>query len=194
MTVRVAERGRRRPAVSSLDTLKAVASRFCPPYRMGKVQPRALSITLEDPEGRRPDLRLSHRHERRLFFRANYLIAESSIPGDGPAEDGELRFRFRGPPGRQRSLLRWRGRSAGGEEWAARLREPLMRGVGSVDGIESLEIHWDARRRRWQLRLKTLSGSMVGGFMILMPISVPLEPQEAEGIIRMIDALAQTRS
>jgi hypothetical protein len=69
-----------------------------------------------------------------------------------------------------------------------------MRGLASVEGVESLEIHWNARRRLWQLRLKTLSGSMVGGFMILLPISVPMEPQEAEGIILMIDALARTRS
>lgn len=180
--------------MSSLDTLRGVASKFCPPYRLGKVEPRALSLTLEDPDGRRPDLRLRHRHERRLFFRANYLVAESSVTGEGPSEDGELRFRFRGPPSRRGSRLRWRGDAAGGADWAERLREPLMRGLASVEGVESLEIHWNARRRLWQLRLKTLSGSMVGGFMILLPISVPMEPQEAEGIILMIDALARTRS
>lgn len=187
----MSRRGTRRPAISTLGALEAVAAKFCPPYRVGKVEPRQLSITLEDPESRRPDLRLRHRHERRLFFRANYLVAESSVPGDGPSGDGDLRVRFRGPIGRQRGRLRWRG-DAPGEEWAERLGGPLMRGVDDVGGIETLEIHWNARRRLWQLRLKTLSGSMVGGFMILMPIAVPMEASEARGIIGMIDALAET--
>lgn len=190
MTARVA----RRPAVSTLDTLRAAARTFCPPYRVGTVEPGALAITLEDPEGTRPNLRLRHRHERRLFFRANYLVAESSVPGEGPPSDGDLKFRFRGPIGRQRARLGWRGDVPGGDEWAERLREPLLRGVRDVEGIETLEIHWNARRRLWQLRLKTLSGSTVGGFMVLMPIPVPMEAAEARGIIRMIDALAGTRS
>jgi hypothetical protein len=193
VTGRVA-RPRRRPGVSTLDTLRAAARKFCPPYRVGSVEPAALSITLEDPEGRRPNLRLRHRHERRLFFRANYLVAESSVPGQGPSGDGDLRFRFRGPIGRQRASLRWLGDAAGADEWTERLREPLTRGLSDVEGIESLEIHWNARRRLWQLRLKTLSGSTVGGFMVLMPIPIPLEAAEARGIIGMIDALADTGS
>jgi hypothetical protein len=174
--------------------LKGVAAKFCPPYRVREVETSALSIKLEDPDGRRPDLILRHRHERRLFFQANYLVAESSIPGEGPELDGDLAFRFRGPIARQRARLRWRRPVPDGDRWTERLHDPLLGSVGDVGGIESLQIHWNARRRLWQLRLKTLSGSMVGGFMILMPIPVPIEPQEVRGIIRMIDALAATRS
>lgn len=192
MTVTVPSK--RQPSPSSIDMLKGVATKFCPPYRVREVETSALSIKLEDPDGRRPDLLLRHRHERRLFFRANYLVAESSIPGEGPEEDGDLAFRFRGPIGRQRARLRWRKPVPHGETWTERLRDPLLDGVGDVGGIESLQIHWNARRRLWQLRLKTLSGSMIGGFMVLMPIPVPIEPQEVRGIIRMIDALAATGS
>jgi hypothetical protein len=190
----VSRRGTRRPTVSTLGALEAVAAKFCPPYRVGRVEPRALSITLEDPGGARPDIRLRHVHERRLFFRANYLVVDSSVPGSGPDADGILRFRFRGPIGRQRGRMGWRQDVPGGQAWADRLREPLMRGMSEVEGIESVEIRWTAKKRRWQLRLKTLSGSMVGGFMIMMPIPIPMEPSEARGIITMIDALAQTRS
>jgi hypothetical protein len=189
----VARRARRRPAVSSIGTLKEVATTFCPPYRVREVESTALTIKLEDPEHRRPDLLLRHRHERRLFFRANYLLVESSVPGEGPPDDGDLAFRFRGPFSRQRARLRWRKPVREGDQWTERLREPLLQGIGDVDGIEALDIHWNARRRLWQLRLKTLSGSMVGGFMILMPIAVPIELREARGIIGMVDALAGTR-
>jgi hypothetical protein len=184
----------RPPGASSIDALKGVATRFCPPYRVREVEASALTIRLEDDEGNRPGLTLRHRHERRLFFRANYLVVESSVPGEGPAEDGELAFRFRGPLSRQRASLRWRKPVRGGEEWAGRLEPPLREGIDDVEGIEALHIGWNARRRLWRLSLKTLSGSMVGGFMVMVPIAVPLEPREAEGIIRMIDALAGTRS
>jgi hypothetical protein len=184
---------RSRPTVSSIGTLKGVANAFCPPYRVREVEAGALTIKLEDAEGHRPDLILRHRHERRLFFRANYLVVESSVPGEGPPDDGDLTFRFRGPLSRQRAHLRWRKAVRGGEEWTERLRDPLMQGIEDVEGIEALQIHWNARRRSWHLRLKTLSGSLVGGFMILMPIAVPIEPREAAGIIRVIDALARTR-
>jgi hypothetical protein len=184
----------RRPAVSTIDTLKGVATLFCPPYRIQEVESSALSIRLGDPAGERPDLTLRHRYERRLFFRANYLVVESSVPGEGPPEDGDLAFRFRGPLSRQRARLRWRKPVRGGQEWADRLREPLLDGIGEVEGVEAFQIHWNARRRLWQLRLKTLSGSMIGGFMVLMPIAVPIEPQEVRGIIRMIEALTSTRA
>lgn len=178
--------------MSSIGTLKGVAARFCPPYRVAEVETTGLSVKLEDPDGRRPALMLRHRHERRMFFRANYLLVESAVPGDGPSEDGVLAFRFRGPIGRQRARLRWRKPVAGGEEWARRLRGPLLEGLSEVGGVESMEIHWNARGRVWRLRLTTLSGSVVGGFMVLMPIPVPIDPQEVRGIIVMVDALSGT--
>jgi hypothetical protein len=82
----------------------------------------------------------------------------------------------------------------GGEEWTARLRDPLADALGSIEGIESFGIRWLARSRTWRLELKTLSGSMVGGFLTAMPIVVPLEPKEVAGIVGLVDALATTGS
>lgn len=172
--------------------LRAAAERFCPPYRVAREDRSRLRVTLRDPEGARPELILRHRGERRLFLKANYLSAEADVPGLGPSQDGMLSFRFRGPLRRQRARLRWRRPVEGGEVWARRLEPPLLRAVREVQAIERLEIHWDASRHLWRLRLETLSGSMLGGFMSPMPIAVPFDSAEAVGIIGMVDALAAT--
>ncbi|MGH2659823.1 MAG: hypothetical protein ACRDHS_09205 [Actinomycetota bacterium] len=182
---------RGRPSVSSLGVLRQAAQRFVPTYEIEEEAPWALVIKLRDPQGRHPDLTLRHRHDRRLFFRANYLVVESNIPGDGPPADGELAFRFHGSLRRRKASLRWRG-STRGEEWTSRLEEPLVSGLRRIEAVESLRITWAAETRTWHLRLKTLSGSMVGGFMTAMPIAVPLDRKEAEGIISLVDALAAT--
>jgi hypothetical protein len=153
-----------------------------------------LRVRLRDPRGRRPDLFLRHRHDRRLFFRANYLVVGAHVPGDGPSMDGELRFRFRGPFSRQRASLVWRTPVPDGEAWTGRLREPLLRAIDRIQAVESLRIQWHARSRTWRVELKTMSGSMVGGFMTAMPIAVPLDPDEAGGIVELIDVLQATAS
>jgi hypothetical protein len=188
----VARGRRRRPAVSSIGVLRNAAGKFCPPYEVEHVDAGGLRIKLRDPSGRRPDLRLRHRHERRLFLKANYLVVESSVSGEGPAQDGELTFRFRGPLRRQRAVLRWRRPVEDGDRWARRLQEPLLRGLRDVEAIQSLVIGWTASTGAWQLRLETISGAMLGGMMSPLPIPVPLDPQEAVGIIAMIDALDAT--
>jgi hypothetical protein len=187
--------GRRgRPRITSFEVLRGAALRFRPHYEVADQSPSGLRVRLRDPRGRRPDIVVRHRHDRRLFFRANYLVVEADVPGRGPSSDGELRFRFRGPFSRRRASLRWRSPVPGGEEWTARLRVPLVEALGSIDGVESLRIRWLARSGTWRLELKTLSGSMVGGFMTAMPIAVPLEPVEVAGILGLVDALAATGS
>jgi hypothetical protein len=185
---------RRRPRISSFQVLRSAALRFRPHYEVVDQSEGALRVRLRDPNGRRPDIVVRHRHDRRLFFRANYLVVEAEVPGGGPSSDGELRFRFRGPFSRQRASLRWRTPVPGGEEWTARLQDPLVEAVGSIEAVESLSIRWRARSRTWRLELTTLSGSMVGGFMTAMPIAIPLEPDEVTGILGLVDALAATRS
>lgn len=187
------KRRKGRPAVSSIGVLRQAAGRFSPPYRLDAEADRALTITLKDPSGNRPDLTLRHRQERRLFLKANYLVAESAVAGEGPPEDGELAFRFRGPFSRQRASIRWRRPVTEGEEWLARLEEALLRGVSKVEAVQSFRIRWTAATHVWHLRLETMSGSMVGGFMAALPIAVPLDKEEADGIIDCIDALAATR-
>jgi hypothetical protein len=184
--------GRGRPRVSSFQTLRYAAGRFDPPYTVAEESESALRVLLRDRSGKRPDVILRHRHDRRLFFRANYLVVEAAVPGDGPSGDGELRFRFRGPFSRQRGSLRWRTDVPGGSEWTRRLEGPLLRAIDDIQAVESLRILWHARSRTWRLELKTLSGSMVGGFMTAMPIAVPLEPAEARGIVALVDALRST--
>jgi hypothetical protein len=189
-----ARAGRGRPRVSSFHALRQAARRFDPPYAVAEEAESALRILLRDRGGKRPHIVLRHRHDRRLFFRANYLVVEAAVPGDGPSDDGELRFRFRGPFSRRRASLGWRTDVPEGDAWARRLEQPLRRAIDDIQAVESLRILWHARSRTWRLELKTLSGSMVGGFMTAMPIAVPLEPAEARGIVALVDALRATAS
>jgi hypothetical protein len=183
-----------RPRVSSFRALRHAADRFDPPYAVAEESESTLRVLLRDRDGKRPDIVLRHRHDRRLFFRANYLLVEAAVPGDGPSDDGELRFRFRGPFSRRRASLRWRTDVPGGIGWTRRLEDPLLRAIDDIQAVESLRIRWHARSGTWRLELKTLSGSMVGGFMTAMPIAVPLEPAEARGIVALVDALRATAS
>ena len=181
-----------RPKVSSFGLLQKVASTFRPAYEVDEMSEQGLRIRLRDPQGHRPDLTLRHRHDRRLFFRANYLLVRAEVPGRGPSTNGEMAFRFRGPFSRQRASLRWKSEVKGGEEWVGRLQQPLLDALGDVEAVESFRIGWRARPGTWHLELETISGSMVGGFMTAMPIAVPLEAKEARGIIGLVDALAAT--
>ena len=181
-----------RPKPSSFGLLRQVAERFRPTYQVEDESAGRLRIVLHDPSGGRPDVVLRHSQARRLFFRANYLLIQAEVPGRGPAEDGQLRFRFRGPMSRQRASLRWRNPMPDGERWAERLDGPLHEGLQKVEAVESFDVRWNARRGVWQMELRTLSGSMVGGFMTAMPIPVPFDPEEAEGIVALVDALSAT--
>lgn len=184
----------RRPAVSSFGHLRQVARQFCPPYQLGDEARWALRISLDDPAGRRPSIAVRHRHERKLLLKANYFVAECSVPGNGPPQDGDLVFRFRGSLRRQRPSFRWRSAIADGDDWSRRLETPLMAGVRRIKAIESLRIGWTVRDRTWHLQLRTMSGSMVGGFMSPLPIAVPMDRDEAQAVVALIDALAATAS
>lgn len=184
----------RRPRVSSFELLKDAASRFCPPYEVERSQPADLRIILRDPSGRRSNISVSHRYERRLFFRANYLHIGSTISGSGPPAAGQIAFRFRGPISRQRPSVRWGSPVADGERWLADLEGPLLQAVGSIEAIESLTIRWSPERASWRLELKTLSGSMVSGITAFLPIGVPFDRKEALGVIAIVDALGSARA
>jgi hypothetical protein len=183
---------RGRPRVSTFEAVRAAAQRFCPPYETREEQPWALRVVLLDPEGRRPNLTLRHHNKRRLFLKANYLVVESNVPGEGPPRDGEIGFRFRGPLSRQRASIAWRRPVDGGDAWLAQLEGPLVRSMKPVQAVQSLTIGWSARKRVWHLRLETMSGSVVSGITAMLPIAVPFDREEAEGIIGMVDALAGT--
>jgi hypothetical protein len=179
----------RRPQVSSFAPLREAAERFCPPYEVHEETERALVIRLRDPSGARPDLTLRHRPVRRLFFKANYLRITCTLTGDGPDADGELVFRFRGWFSRQLGSVVWKGRPAGGEEWLRRLERPLLDALRNVEAVESARIMWSAEKRAWRVELETLSGSMMSGITAFLPIAVPFDRREANGVVAMIDAL-----
>ena len=166
--------------------------RFCPPYELLDESRGRLRIKLRDPQGR-PDLSLSHRNERRLFLKANYLHIGCTVPGDGPPADGQISFKFRGWFSRQRAVAAWTHQVPGGDEWLHRLRDPLGKGVVMIQAVQLLRIDWSARRQVWRLDLETLSGSMMSGITAVLPIAVPFDREEAAGVIAVIDALAATR-
>jgi len=149
-----------------------------------------LRIKLRDPSGVRPDLILSHRPVRRLFLKANYTRIECNVPGDGPDSDGELSFRFLGWFSRQRGSVAWKTQpTSGGDEWLRRLREPLLDAARKIEAVQSARIRWSAKKRVWRVELETLSGSMMSGITAMLPIAVPFDRKEAEGILAIVDAL-----
>ena len=188
------ERGQKRswrPArVSSMPSVKEAARRFCPPYVVAGEAPWALRVKLTDPSGRRPYISVGHRHERRLFLKANYLALSSTVPGHGPDQDAELRFRFRGPMSRRWTRLRWAAPVPGGPEWLARVEGPLLQAVRGIEAVQSLRMRWSAEESVWRVRLETLSGSMMSGFMTPLPVAVPFDQREADSFIALVDALA----
>jgi hypothetical protein len=179
----------RRPQVSSFAPLREAARSFCPPYESVDESASRLRIKLRDPSGTRPDISLRHRHVRRLFFRANYTRISCDVPGDGPPTDGELTFRFLGWFSRQRGSVAWKKEPLGGEEWLRLHRARLLEDIRSVEAVQSARILWSAERHVWRIELETLSGSMMSGITAFLPIAVPFDRTEAEGIIAMIDGL-----
>lgn len=177
--------------MSSFAPLHEAARSFCPPYEVVNLAKVHLRIKLRDPSGARPDLTLRHRHVRRLFFRANYTRVTCNVPGDGPRSDGELIFRFLGWFSRQRGSLVWKKEPLGGEEWLSRYRGPLLEAVRSVEAVQSARILWSAEGHVWRIELETLSGSMMSGITAFLPIAVPFDRNEAEGIVAMIDTLME---
>lgn len=184
----------RRPRVSSYGPLRDAALRFCPPYELLDEAKGRLRIKLRDPQGERPDLSLSHRNERRMFLKANYLHIGCTVPGDGPRADGQIAIKFRGWFSNQRADLAWTNEVPDGEAWLRRLRDPLVGAVGTIQAVQLLRIDWSARRGTWRIDLETLSGSMMSGITAVLPIAVPFDAEEATGVIAVIDALAATRS
>lgn len=182
----------RRPRVSTFGAVHDVASRFCPPYEIDKEDPAALRMVLRDPRGVRPNLVLGHHYVRRLFLKTSYLRAASTVPGRGPEQNAELVFRFRGPLSRQRASVDWNEPVPDGELWLERLRHPLLEAVRDVEALQSLRIRWSPKRQVWLLELETMSGSIVSGIGAFLPIAVPLDPSEANAVIKMIDVLQAT--
>jgi hypothetical protein len=56
--------------------------------------------------------------------------------------------------------------------------------------VQSLRLRWALGERAWNVRLETLSGSMMSGFMTPLPVAVPFDQREADSFIALVDILA----
>ena len=186
-----ARRGWRPPPVPSTGVLEEVAERFCPPYERAEPDLKRPGITLFDPTGRRPNIVVRHRYEKRLFLRANYLSLSASVAGAGPDEPAELVVKLRGPLSRQRASVRWKTATTDGDPWLARFRDPMLAAVRGVEAVQSLSATWAPRRHEWSVRLETMSGSMVSGMMAGLPIAVPFEAREAAAFVELVEAFIE---
>jgi hypothetical protein len=181
----------RPPPVPSTGVLQEVAQQFCPPYEIADTERKRPGVRLRDPTGRRPDVLVRHRYEKRLFLRANYLSLSATVAGAGPVGAVDLAVRLRGPLSRQRATVHRKEQGADGRDWFERLRDPLLEAANSVEAVQSLSATWSPKRREWSVRLETMSGSMVSGMMAGLPIAVPFEPKEASAFIGLVDAFVE---
>jgi hypothetical protein len=184
--------GWRLPGVSARPLLREVASRFSPPYEATAGAPSG--IRLADPSGRRPDIFLSHRYERRLFLRANYLALSATVPGRGPATEAELVAKMRGTLTKQRATIGWKRPPPDGDEWLERLADPMLEASKGIEAVQLLRAAWSPKRAAWHLRVETMSGSMVSGMMAAAPIAVPFDQREANSFVALVDAFSKAAS
>lgn len=169
------------PAVPVWPFLREAAAAFCPPLELAREEPRRLALALRDPASG-GELLLRYRSERGLFLRTYYLAVEADVPGDGPAEAGELVLR--------RRRLRWRRPKPGdGERWSERLgSRELLEALRPLQ-IERLSLRWQPEALAWRLVLETLSGSVTVTFFPPLETPNPLRRGEADAIRALVEAL-----
>jgi hypothetical protein len=173
-------------ALSPEQAVVKAASALCPPYVMGLPGSRRLQLETED--GALPGATLSLRKERRMFSRSWPLLIESRLDGTGPSESLELRLRRR--PFRRPPELQAVGRQAPAEarDWVARFEDAgLLRGADVMTSVQALAVSWRPPEARWDLRLQTLAGAMIG----TAPgssIAVPFEPEDVTGLLEVLRA------
>jgi hypothetical protein len=175
-----------RVAFSLWPPLRAAAGAFCPPYRVAEERKATPAVVLSDPAASLPDLRVGYRVERRFAVRTAYLTVQAEVPGAGPVSDAELRYRKRARLRGGGASFGWERDPTDGGEWLGRLSPGLDRAASEIRSIESLTLRWSTRSGRWRFRLETLSGSVVAGGFMAMPIPVPIEKGEVRGILRML--------
>jgi len=66
----------------------------------------------------------------------------------------------------------------------------LLEAVRGIEAVQSLRMRWSAQEGVWRVRLETLSGSMMSGFMTPLPVAVPFDQREADSFIALLDVLA----
>jgi hypothetical protein len=168
-----------------LQALRQAAASLAPPYEV--TDSDASHVALDTSDVALPALTLRLQKERRLFSRTFALVVEASAPGDRPEGDASALLRWKGL--RRRPALV--AGDPAGEAWVDRLEgSGLLEGVRTMTNVESLEARWDATRGLAVLRMTTLAGALIG----TTPgsaVAVPLEPDDVEGLLRILRGLAR---
>ena len=133
------------------------------------------------------ELRLRYHSERGLFLRTYYLVIEADLPGEGPAEAGELVL--------SRRKLRWkRPRPPGGEVWSKGLASPDVKAALRRVQVERLWLGWEPVEASWRLRLETLLGSVTVTFFPPLETPNPLRREEAQAVEALVRAVKRAQS
>lgn len=166
--------------MSPVEAVVRAAAALAPSFRVA-FPPSSGRARLESEDPGLPDVELFLVRDGRLFSRTWPLVITAAREGPGPPAPTSLRLhlpRLRGSP-------RLTGPVASGP-WAGRFAEAgLVAGATTMTGIQDLRLTWSPDERRWQLRLQTLAGALVG----TAPgssIAVPLEPEDVDGLLRIL--------
>jgi hypothetical protein len=174
------------PGGSIWSSLRAVAEAFCPPFEIAAENPARLVVQLRALDSG-DELRLRYRSERGLFLRTYYLVIEADLPGDGPAEAGELVL--------SRRKLRWkRPRPRDGEPWSEVFASPDVKAALKRVQIERLRLSWEPVEASWRLRLESLLGSVTVTFFPPLETPNPLKREEAQAVEALLRALKRAQA
>jgi hypothetical protein len=169
--------------------LAAVATQLRP--HLVPTVPAGKSLRLRDRGGDLPEVVLGLRRERRLFSRTFPLTLDAQEIGPGPPSGGlvELHKARWG----HRTQLRWRTPvPPKGEWWLERLEGTgLIRGAQQMTSVQVMTLAWESADHRWKLHMETLAGAVIASGP-LMPILVPLEPDDVEGILTVLRSFVAT--
>jgi hypothetical protein len=176
----------RAPGGSIWPSLRAAAEAFCPPFEIAAENPGRLMLELRAVDSR-DELRLRYRSERGLFLRTYYLVIEADLPGEGPAEAGELVL--------SRRKLRWkRPKPRGGETWSKGFASPDVKAALRRVQVERLGLSWEPAQAGWRLQLETLLGSVTVTFFPPLETPNPLKREEAQAVEALVRAVKRAQS
>lgn len=147
--------------------------------------PGRLRLVAHDPS--LPTLTLSLERDRRLFSRTLQLVVAAEATGGGP--DGDARLGLRARRLLHRDRLDWEGVAPpDAERWrTAFVDAGVVRGAATMTNVRELRLSYASEDGRWRLRLVTLAGALIGtspGAGII----VPLEPDDVDGLMRVLRA------
>jgi hypothetical protein len=162
-------------------SLQAAARAFCPPFEVIEEDQSRMAVRLRTADSG-DELTLRYRSERGLFLRTYYLVIESDLTSEGPAEPGELVLR--------RRRLRWkRPKPRDGDRWSEGFASADVRGALKGLQIQRLTLGWQPAEARWRLALETLSGGVTVTFFPPLATPNPFKRDEARAVEALLRAL-----